>query len=59
MGKYRDGIWRLRNLIIENINLGEIYQNQFVALAEDFDGDIDRVIDDWNSLLPDKKVEME
>ena len=58
MGKYKDGIWRLRNLIIENINLGEIYQNQFVALAEDFNGDIDRVIDDWNSLLPDKKVEM-
>ena len=33
MGQYKDGAWRLRNLIIETINLGEIYRNQFSGLA--------------------------
>ena len=35
MGQYKDGAWRLRNLIIETINLGEIYRNQFSALAKE------------------------
>ncbi len=48
MGQYADGRWMLRNIIIENINLGEIYQSQFEAAAKAADGDLDRVITDWN-----------
>ena len=33
MGRSRDGSWRLRNLIVADINLGQIYQNQFAAAA--------------------------
>ena len=51
MGQYKDGSWRLRNLIIETINLGGIYRNQFSALARDADDDLDSVIARWNEAL--------
>ncbi|GIR90064.1 MAG: hypothetical protein CM15mP89_0690 [Gammaproteobacteria bacterium] len=51
MGQYKDGAWRLRNLIIETINLGEIYRNQFSALAKDADDDLDSVIAQWNEAV--------
>lgn len=51
MGQYKDGVWRLRNLIIETINLGEIYRNQFDSLARQAEGDLDRVIGEWNAVL--------
>ena len=55
MGKYRDGKWRLRNLIVENINLGQIYQNQFAAAAKAASGDVATVIAEWDiaSNLPE------
>ena len=40
MGRSRDGSWRLRNLIVADINLGQIYQNQFAAAAKSADGDV-------------------
>lgn len=48
MGQYKDGSWKLRNLIIENINLGEIYRGQFEAAVVAAEGDLDRVIADWD-----------
>ena len=51
MGQYKDGAWRLRNLIIETINLGDIYRNQFSALASDADDDLDAVIAQWNEAV--------
>lgn len=48
MGQYADGRWMLRNIIIENINLGEIYQGQFEAAAKAANGDLDLVIAEWN-----------
>ena len=48
MGQYKDGSWRLRNMIIENINLGEIYRGQFEAAAASAEGDLDLVIDSWD-----------
>lgn len=48
MGQYRDGHWALRNMIIENINLGEIYRGQFEAAADEFGGDLDAVIANWD-----------
>jgi phospholipid transport system substrate-binding protein len=48
MGQYKDGSWRLRNLIIENINLGEIYRGQFAAAADSAEGNLDLVIDTWD-----------
>jgi phospholipid transport system substrate-binding protein len=48
MGQYKDGSWKLRNMIIENINLGEIYRGQFEAAAAAAQGDLDQVIANWD-----------
>ena len=58
MGQYKDGAWRLRNLIIETINLGEIYRNQFDSLARQAEGDLDRVIGEWNAVLSEQIEEV-
>ena len=58
MGQYKDGSWRLRNLIIETINLGEIYRNQFVALAKDANEDLDLVIAQWNETISEQAEEL-
>jgi phospholipid transport system substrate-binding protein len=47
MGRNKAGSWKLRNVIIESVNLGEIYHNQFEAAARKHDGDLDNVIDSW------------
>jgi phospholipid transport system substrate-binding protein len=48
MGLDRAGDWKLRNMIIESVNLGEIYRNQFEASARKFEGDLNQVIASWN-----------
>lgn len=50
MGRDGDGQWKLRNVIIESVNLGEIYRNQFQAAAREHDGDLDAVIDTWTTV---------
>jgi phospholipid transport system substrate-binding protein len=45
--KDRDGSWKVRNVVIEGINLGQTYRNQFAASAEQYRGDIDKVIANW------------
>ncbi len=41
--------WKIRNLIVETINLGVIYRNQFQAAAQDYEGDLNAVIDNWTT----------
>ena len=53
MRRNKAGEWKLRNLIVEKINLGQIYRNQFQAAARDVDGDIDSVIADWTTTEED------
>ncbi len=48
MGLNKEGEWKLRNMIIENVNLGEIYRSQFESAARQYDGDLDKVIDNWS-----------
>ena len=48
MGRSRDGRWRLRNLIVADVNLGQIYQNQFAAAAKSADGDVAKVVAEWD-----------
>ena len=50
MGKDKSGGWKLRNIIIESVNLGEIYRSQFEAAARKHDGDLDAVIDSWQAV---------
>ena len=54
MGRDKQGDWKLRNMIIESINLGEIYRNQFQSAARKENGDLDAVIDQWSAVEIDE-----
>lgn len=47
MRKNKEGEWKVRNLIIEGINIGLTYRSQFAAAVERYQGDLDKVIDNW------------
>jgi phospholipid transport system substrate-binding protein len=49
MARERDGHWLIRNLIVEDVNLGQIYRSQFEASARKYDGDLDKVISNWTA----------
>lgn len=39
--------WQLKNVVIEAINIGQVYRSQFYSSMEKYHGDIDKVIDNW------------
>jgi len=39
--------WKLRNVTIEDINVGQVYRSQFESAAKKYNGDLDKVIDTW------------
>lgn len=39
--------WKLRNVTIEDINVGQVYRSQFESAAQKYKGDIDKVIESW------------
>jgi phospholipid transport system substrate-binding protein len=49
MGRNKSGDWKLRNIIIESVNLGEIYRSQFESAARKYEGNLDTVIDNWTT----------
>lgn len=46
-----DGQWRARNLIIDGVNVGLTYRNQFASAAQAEGGDLDAVIATWPERL--------
>ncbi|GAB3310825.1 MlaC/ttg2D family ABC transporter substrate-binding protein [Haliea atlantica] len=50
MGRDGDGLWKLRNMVIEDVNLGKIYQSQFESAARKYDGNLDQVIANWSAV---------
>lgn len=49
MFKNSDGNWKLKNVIINGINLGLTFRNQFGESMQVNHGDIDKVIAGWSS----------
>ena len=49
MGLNRDGEWKVINVIINGINLGKTFRNQFTQAAKKYDGDLDKVIANWSA----------
>ncbi|EAQ99002.1 MlaC/ttg2D family ABC transporter substrate-binding protein [Congregibacter litoralis] len=47
MARDKSGDWKMRNLVVENVNLGQIYRSQFESAARRYDGDLDQVIANW------------
>ena len=50
MGRNKSGDWKLRNIIIESVNLGEIYRSQFESSARKNEGNLDTVIETWTTV---------
>lgn len=48
MRKSPAGTWKVVNVIIEGINLGQTYRNQFAAAVDQNRGDIEKVIATWH-----------
>lgn len=48
MGLNRDGEWKVVNVVINGINLGKTFRNQFVQSAQQHGGDVDQVIANWD-----------
>jgi hypothetical protein len=46
------------NVVLNNINLGKQYRNEFASKLKEFDGDIDKVIDYWRDADPDPEQEL-
>jgi phospholipid transport system substrate-binding protein len=59
MGKEDTGEWKLSNVIIESVNLGEVYRDQFLASAREQDGNLDTVIANWSTVVVDVDKEAE
>ena len=42
-----DGTWKLRNVIINGINVGKLFRDQFAQSMQNNRNDLDKVIDGW------------
>jgi len=49
MGMNRDGKWKVTNVVINGINLGKTFRNQFLQRAQKYDGNIDQIIENWST----------
>ena len=47
--KNKDGSWMIINIIVNGVNLGLTFKNQFQALAIKNNGDIEKTLDGWVS----------
>lgn len=56
-----DGAWVVRNLIVNGVNMGLTYRNQFNAAMNDpkYGGDMDQVIDGWGELLEEEGPDLD
>jgi phospholipid transport system substrate-binding protein len=57
----REGEWKVRNLIVNGVNMGLTYRSQFNSAAKDpkYGGDLDRVIDDWADMVEEQPPGLE
>lgn len=42
-----DGTWKVRNVIVNGINVGKLFRDQFAQSMRDNRNDLDKVIDTW------------
>lgn len=54
----KNGEWRMINVVLNNINLGKQYRNEFSSKLKDFNGDIEEVIDYWSHAETDPAEEL-
>jgi len=47
MAPNKAGEWKLKNVVIESINVGQLYRNQFVSAMKKYDNNFAKLIDNW------------
>lgn len=47
MGKHKSGEWRLINVVLDGVNLGETLRSQFAQAVAENKGDLDATISGW------------
>jgi len=47
----KDGSWMVSNVIVEHVNLGLTYRDQFAESVENHHGDVDYVVDHWIDIM--------
>ena len=52
-----DGAWRMRNVIINGLNIGLTFRNQFSASMKEKKNDLDGVITGWSKLVESEAVQ--
>lgn len=62
MGRSNDQeAWRMRNIIVQGVNMGITYRSQFKSAMQDarFGGDMDKVIDAWSDVIDTESADEE
>lgn len=54
--KHKSGHWLINNVIVEGVNLGATYRNQFAEAVENHQGDVDYVVNHWETLMSAQAV---
>lgn len=47
----QDGTWKMRNVIINGINVGKLFRDQFSQAMQDNRNNLDKVIDTWTETV--------
>lgn len=47
------GEWKVLNMILDGVNLGLTYRNQFYSAVESNDGDVSAAINNWSKVMED------
>ncbi|WP_317932956.1 ABC transporter substrate-binding protein [Halioxenophilus sp. WMMB6] len=55
LSREKDGSWMITNVVVEGVNLGVSYRNQFAEAVEKNRGDVDYVVDNWQTLMSPKR----
>ncbi|WP_304639585.1 MlaC/ttg2D family ABC transporter substrate-binding protein [Pseudomonas sp.] len=50
-----DGQWKVRNVIVEGINIGLLFRDQFAQAMQSNRNNLDRVIDNWGGVVAESR----
>lgn len=54
-----DGQWKVRNVIVEGINIGLLFRDQFSQAMQTHRNDLDAVIDSWGNVVAESRETIE
>ena len=55
----KDGQWMVRNVIVEGINIGLLFRDQFAQAMQNHGNNLDKVIDNWGGVVAESREKVE